>query len=249
MSRTKELNFFLDEYNWRKGERWYRRSFEGNARIFGESSPLYSNCIQYKEVPVRMQALIPDAKIIYLVRDPIERILSHYIHTCFLGMEKRSIQDALKCRDDSNPYIASSKYHMQLKQYLEYFPLSSILLLATEDLFQQRRDSLRQVFRFLGIEESFTSSRFEVLKNTVEDINHKSHLARFLKKMTDRNVIKLIPESWRNAGTKLIFSTFTQRILKPELGEQLKNELSQVFKQDMQQLREMTGLQFSDWSI
>jgi len=81
MSEEKELDFFIHKNNWHKGIEWYKTNFTGNASVYGESSPNYTKYPFFNGVPERMHAVVPDAKLIYVVRDPIERIISHYIHT------------------------------------------------------------------------------------------------------------------------------------------------------------------------
>lgn len=80
MSREKELNFFIKERNWYKGIEWYKSNFTTKAMIYGESSPNYTNYPFFMGVPERMCSVVPEAKLIYIVRDPIDRVISHYVH-------------------------------------------------------------------------------------------------------------------------------------------------------------------------
>ena len=78
MSKPKELNFFVEELNWDLGLDWYRGRFDDRFAVRGESSPHYTNLPYFEGVPERIHEHIPDAKLIYMVRDPISRILSHW---------------------------------------------------------------------------------------------------------------------------------------------------------------------------
>ncbi len=80
MSWNKERNFFIAEHNWPRGVRWYERHFKRGFAFCGESSPAYTHHPHFRGVAARMHDLLPTARLIYLVRDPIERILSHYLH-------------------------------------------------------------------------------------------------------------------------------------------------------------------------
>ena len=133
MSKEKELRFFVEEKNWHKGTEWYQSNFTGRTKIRGESSPVYTQYPHYAGVPKRMCSLIPEAKLIYIVRDPIERITSHYTMSYLNGKETRSMSDALA--DSNNRYINDSKYYMQLEQYLQYYPTSQILIVTLEELY------------------------------------------------------------------------------------------------------------------
>ncbi|MBW1859792.1 MAG: sulfotransferase domain-containing protein, partial [Deltaproteobacteria bacterium] len=95
MSREKELYFFVKECNWYKGVDWYKSHFSGQSRIYGECTPIYTAYPVYRGVAERMHGVVPGAKLIYVVRDPIDRLVSHYVHACEMGREDRGIEGAL----------------------------------------------------------------------------------------------------------------------------------------------------------
>ena len=95
MAKSKELDFFVTELSWRKGRGWYEKQFRNGSRVRGESSPSYTAYPVHEGVAERMAALVPDAKLVYLVRDPIERTLSGYHHQRALALENRPLADAL----------------------------------------------------------------------------------------------------------------------------------------------------------
>src|SRR6476660_6254958 len=112
MSRPKELNFFVSELNWPLGRDWYAGHFDPSARIRGESSPHYTNRPSFNEVPGRMRELLgSDVRPVYVVRDPIDRMLSHYLHSVGGGYEDRSLADALS--DPESSYVARSRSFFQ----------------------------------------------------------------------------------------------------------------------------------------
>ena len=81
MSRPKELNFFVAELNWPLGRDWYAAHFDPKAPVRGESSPHYTNSPAFAGVADRMRDILGEAvRLIYVVRDPIDRMLSHYLH-------------------------------------------------------------------------------------------------------------------------------------------------------------------------
>lgn len=128
MCREKELNFFIsqrDWSNWERGIEWYEKKFVGKAKIYGESSPNYTNYSRYDQVPRRMHSIIPDAKLVYILRDPIKRIISNYMHRYSDGTEDRSISKAFK-KLEASGYTRRSLYYFQLEQYLEYYPKSKL---------------------------------------------------------------------------------------------------------------------------
>jgi hypothetical protein len=247
MSQPKELNFFLLEKNWDKGEIWYRSHFKKQAMIRGESSPMYSNAFQFSDVPERMNRLIPDARLIYLVRDPIQRIISHYIHSTALGKTSESIEECLKSPD--NNYVQYSQYYIQLKHYLKYYSLSQICIITSEDLYNSRYETLQKVFRFLEVEPFYYSKQFTTLKNTYADISPKSVFARYFNRLTNHNIRFIIPETIRSLIRKMIFSRFKDRVSKPILSNKLKIQLVSWLKEDINQFRALTNQKFERWCL
>ena len=194
MSRQKELNFFSFDRHWPRGEDWYGRHFSSTAAIRGESSPSYSKFPKVPHVPERIKTLIPSACFIYLVRDPVARIVSHYMHLRDGGKENRSLNEALS-QFEGNQYIDCSRYHMQLQQYLDHFPQSQILVVSAEEMKANRHETLREVFRFLDVDESFRSPRHDaiyhasksrgVFRRTVE----RSPFARNIRPYVPRSIV------------------------------------------------------------
>ena len=79
MSRVKEINFFNEETRWAYGTEWYARHFEP-GEVRGESSPAYAFLPESEGTAERMHEVVPNARLIYIVRDPVERIRSNYLH-------------------------------------------------------------------------------------------------------------------------------------------------------------------------
>lgn len=153
MSQIKELDFFVTEGNWGRGLEWYRRQFHGAGacRARGEASTLYTKWPEYDGVPERIAGLLPDVRMVYVVRDPIVRLRSHYQHRVMTGAETAPPEVALL----ENPsYLACSKYAMQLERYLDHFPREQIHIVTSEALRNDRRAAVRGVYDFLGVDSS-----------------------------------------------------------------------------------------------
>ncbi|MEA3469299.1 MAG: sulfotransferase, partial [Thermodesulfobacteriota bacterium] len=88
MSEVKEINYFSNNRYWEKGINWYESHFKtATEKIRGEASTSYTNYPLIKDVPKRLFHYLPDAKFIYILRDPIDRFLSHYLHRIRRGVE------------------------------------------------------------------------------------------------------------------------------------------------------------------
>lgn len=248
MSPEKELNFFVLERNWRKGIKWYKSNFTGKARVYGESSPNYTMYPFFDGVPERIYSVAPDARLIYIFRDPIERIISHYMHFYCSGTEDRKISEAVTDHR-SNPYICRSKYYMQLEQYLRYFPRSHILIITAEELYYNRVKTLQKVFNFLGVDDSFYSHRFSFIWHRSDYKRRRARSDVRLERLGIMNMIKLLPFEMRGVVEKLLYLPFSHKVKRPALNERVRQELMEFLKDDTDRLREYTGCDFKGWCV
>ena len=149
-----EPHFFVAEQNWPRGRGWYESLFDGadRAAAIGECSPGYTWAHVYRGVPERIAQLIPEARLIYLVRDPIARMQSMYMHQVSAGRERRRADAALL--DDR--YLWPSRYGFQLGAYLDHFDRSQILVIASEVLRARPREALTAVFDHLAVDPAAT---------------------------------------------------------------------------------------------
>jgi hypothetical protein len=148
----KEVHYF--DLNFGRGESWYRANFgrEGQAGVNIDSSPYY---LFHPLVPQRAHALVPDAKLVVLLRDPVRRAYSHYWHQRNKGRESLSFEDAIAAepdridrahellasgeieRSDAHQYfsyLARGRYAEQFERWLQFYPREQLLVLRFEDL-------------------------------------------------------------------------------------------------------------------
>lgn len=158
MASAKELNFFFGpatdpgegaSSTWHRGLEWYARQFDGRAAVRGESSPGYTSP-DHPEVAGRMVGAIPGVRLVYLVRDPIDRAVSQYRHHRADGTETRPVAEALL--DPASQYIARGRYCDRLAPFLEHFSREQIMIMDQADLLHDPQLSLKLVYRFLGVE-------------------------------------------------------------------------------------------------
>ena len=164
----KEVSYFDRHYA--RGERWYRGHFplRSRERTVGEASPGY---LFHPLAPGRVRETVPDARLIVLVRDPVDRALSHYHHEVALGREPLSFEAALDAeaerthgeaeRMEREPgyfshawwdytYVARGRYAEQLERWFAVFPREQLLVLASEELAADTEAAYRRVLAFLG---------------------------------------------------------------------------------------------------
>jgi len=159
MSSPKELNFFIEDWNWPKGVDWYGGRFDARLAVRGESSPHYTAHPHWTGVPQRMAQTIPDARLIYLVRDPLARIASHYTN---LWMGRREQQPLSAVLAPTSRYVIRSRYMYQLEQFLAVYPRDRILAIEHRDLLTRRHETLERVYRFVGADATFRAPHQDV---------------------------------------------------------------------------------------
>jgi hypothetical protein len=228
MSWEKELHFFVEERNWHRGIQWYQSNFRGHFNIHGEASPSYTNYPQYQDVAQRMHNTVPRAKLIYMVRDPVERIASMYINRVAEGKECRDITDVLSVLDD-NIYIDTTRYFMQIEQYLRFFPDSSILVVSLEDLSQRRILTLQQIFGFLEVQDTFQSSAFFRVKHPSFRKRRKNQIGMLIKRLYESSVARTFPLDVRTNIGQFFAIPFSTRIERPVLGLSLRKKSLNTF--------------------
>ncbi|MBA3473382.1 MAG: sulfotransferase domain-containing protein [Rubrobacter sp.] len=144
----KEPHYF--DYNFEKGIEWYRSQFppskwrNGRRTITGEATPYLS----HTPVPERMTEVVPQARLIVLLRNPVDRSYSYYHREIRHVRETRTFEEAVKA---SPEYLTGSIYVDQLLRWSEFFDEEQMLVLKSEDFFEREFDVLKLVLDFLGL--------------------------------------------------------------------------------------------------
>jgi hypothetical protein len=160
---VKETHFFNDGHGaWHQGYAHYLRTFfsgSGNFRMSGEIDPEY---FFFPETAGRIAAHVPDAKLIFMFREPVSRAYSHYWMIVRRGLEKLEFAAALEQEAErmgqgvyamsDYSYVSRGYYHRQLQPYLASFPRENMLFLLSEDMHKKPEETLEKVYLFLGVE-------------------------------------------------------------------------------------------------
>jgi hypothetical protein len=250
MSKPKELNFFAEELNWDLGLDWYASRFDNRFKVRGESSPHYTNLPRFTGVPERIHQNCPDARLLYMVRDPIKRILSHWVHATGAGYETREMVPTLSQPDSS--YIQRSMYWMQLQPYLDLFEREQIEIITQEELQSEREETMRKAFSFAGVDESFTSEQFdrEWEKSSAKQGDKYQLMEKLIKlpgfRSFDRNFDRL-PERMRWIVEKVVHDPDKPPAPKPKLPDDLFETVRGRYSADVAGLQKFAGREFAGW--
>ncbi|MDQ3729747.1 MAG: sulfotransferase [Actinomycetota bacterium] len=245
MSRPKELNFFVSELNWELGAGWYRGHFPAECAIRGETSPHYTNRPRFEGVAERMREMLgDDARFVYMVRHPIDRLLSHYLHNVSGGYETRSLEEAAS--DFGSAYVQRSRYAFQLEPYLEAFGPDRVLVVTREELGRDRDATVRRTFEFCGVEAGFTSPEFDREWETGSGKGAGGYrlMDRAVRmpglRTLDRNFDRL-PERMRWLVERFVHDPESGEAAKPELAPELRERLAAIFRPDSERLEALLG--------
>jgi Sulfotransferase domain len=149
MSELKEPNFFSNDEQYAQGMDWYLSLFQGapDQALCGESSTHYTKLPTYPNTIKRIEKHLPQVKLIYIMRHPIDRLVSQYVHEWSQGRVSTDIDRAL----DSYPQLIEySRYSRQLQPYFETFGADRILPVFFERLFTDSQSELERICQFLG---------------------------------------------------------------------------------------------------
>jgi hypothetical protein len=193
-----------------------------------------------------MHDLIPSARILYLVRDPIERIVSHYMHNRVQGRETRAIDKVLSGDLEENHYVYCSRYNFQLEQYRNYYSEDQILVIPSKQLYEHRQSTVKEVLRFLGVDSpsdppeldrEYGQTEGKTVRTPLGEVFSGTAIVQFGK--------KLIP-----TGLEDPFRALLKRpAQKPTVSGDLRKRLEDALREDANRLRSKTGLALEHWSV
>lgn len=151
ISRPKEPKFFGRRYD--KGWAWYGRLFKSGRqhRLRGEGSTMYASSLSsFAHTPALMHRYLPELKLVYVVRDPLDRIVSQWRHR--KGRQRRTpdFSALMSSRHLRKLVVGCSLYHQQLQRFRAFYPDTQIHCLTFEELIAQPRQTLTQLLTFLG---------------------------------------------------------------------------------------------------
>lgn len=232
MCTPKEPCYFSDNVCFSKGPEWYASLFEagGPGDLCGESSTHYSKLPTYPGTAERMYQALPDAKIIYVMRDPIDRIISHFIHE----WTERTVDGSIDAVVRAVPrFIQYSQYAYQLHPYLELFGADRVLPVFYERLKVMPQEELQRITQFIGLRDRpmwhHDSTRHNVSAERLRKSPWRDALIDFPPAAWIRR--NLVPKAFRD----WVKSAWQMRN-RPQLSESTRNWLASQLDSDLNSL-------------
>jgi hypothetical protein len=257
MSEVKEPMFFLDRREQTRPSDpkgyWndvalYLDLFAqaGDAKLVGESSTGYTKLPQLTGVPKRIHEFDPKARLIYIMRDPVERTISHYWWRVWKEGETRDFVTAIR---EDPLYCAFSDYTMQLVPYLETFGPGQVTTTTLEELNSDPQRVLRDLFAWLGVDSSFVPPNLSEQMNTTprELVQpRRSGWLQYLRNSRLWNAIgPLTPPFVRSFG-RLLAERRVNKAAAPR--KEVVTFLRPIQREQTRRLSRMLGRDFPEWT-
>lgn len=231
----------------------YQTLFQGVSSqkiALGEASPAY---MYFPRAHERIHYYIPDVKLIAILRHPTDRAYSSFLHRAQHGLDYLTDVNQILKKEDYNirdvwwgfrHNVRIGFYYDQLKRYFDKFDKNQIKVYLYEDLETNGVGLLQDIFQFLGVDETF-----------VPDVSTK-HLVSAIPKnkvwhqiLTKPNPIKavfkaILPE---DLGKRIAKNLRKQNLGKPQLAPEVRQELNQLYREDILKLQDLLGRDLSKW--
>jgi hypothetical protein len=156
MSTPKEPDFFAVDTQYAQGIDWYSSLFNEAKpeQVCGEASTTYSRSQQYPQAAERIAQALPKVKMIYIMRHPVDRAYSFYVHKQKEGWrhQKKSFETFEQTIEHQSEFLDSSYYLEQITKFLQFFSRESFLFLLMEDLIQQPAKTVKTTLDFINVD-------------------------------------------------------------------------------------------------
>ena len=203
LCEPKEPEFFARDDKYSKGLSWYSNLFSNakHGQICCEASTFYSLSPLFPDAAKRMHSVLPSAKLVYIMRDPVKRAYSYYVQLMKnyqnsykstnvpISFEDFLFQKNNYIGENNCPYLASFDDHLifgpelltaggmyldQINEYLKYYDSSSMYFMIFEEFIANPLEELRKLYLFLGISSEFISENFSEVRENISGDHFKS---------------------------------------------------------------------------
>lgn len=259
MSSIKEPNYFsYDEtikqnlYHKEKGVGTLEEYLElfasanGRHKAVGEASVSY---LFYPSVAAKIKEMVPDAKIIMSLRNPVDRAFSHYYMEHKLGYVNVPLEDIVNKKSKHKyahlwyqQYVELGLYYEQVKRYLDIFGKDNVRIFIYDELSENMEGMILNVFDYLGIDRSYIPE-LEGKYNTYSTPRNTFFHAIYAQKNLRSLARKIIPDD----KVELIKNLFLTRRKKPDKHDETVDLMHEIYKPDIIQLEKLLNKDLSRW--
>ncbi|MDY6952652.1 MAG: sulfotransferase [Thermodesulfobacteriota bacterium] len=235
MPGIKEPTFFSEngEGKWARGLEWYENLFKGwyGERAVGEASTSYTKAPVYEDAPEKIHEVIPDVRLVYILRDPISQIVSHYRHMVYFYGLTTSLDDAMM---HSDFLVKVACYAYQLKNYLRYFPKENTLVVQFEKHIKEPIDGCKEILRFLQVDDAVSLP--------LEKADNSSRGWRIERWPRVQKRLK----GWQRLPV-FLRRIVTKPVPRPSMSRTVYDKVISVIGPDLEELKKLVELDYGLW--
>lgn len=243
LSDPKEPEFFTEHFS--KGWGWYDSLFKvtRETELLGDGSTGYAKAQIHPDVSATIASYYPSARIIYIVRDPFDRIRSQWSHKVRMNTEHKSLEKAVR---SSATYLDTSRYWYQISKYRDHFPDKQILVLFTSDLYADQENMLDTCFKFLGIPPHAGEIEQEENHNVAPpSMTMESTLVHRFKNLPGKSLVtSLVPVNLKRAIKNALRKPIE---VKPDWPDGLLPWLHEELREDAEAFLKYAGKPADHW--
>jgi len=253
MASIKEPCYFSLDEQYAKGPDWYASLFEGARpeQKCGEASTSYTRWPKLPHVPVRIRQANPEARLIYIMRDPVKRAESLYAYRM-----RRSATMSFEEHLEQNPalYLDAGRYADQIDHYLKVFNREYMLFLLLEDLQRDPCEVLNKVQEFLDLPVRDLTADGDAPSNVGMERRVRWRTTRRLRRVPGAStLLDATPASWRRAALRAFCKTPIGRRIESvsipaSMTEATRRQLAEHFADSNRRLAQMLGRDLSHWT-
>jgi hypothetical protein len=248
MSPGKELHFFDHDECWSLGPAWYAEQFAGaeGHPVVGEATPGYTRFPHRAYSAERAAATVPDARLIYLVREPIERMRSHYRHELRHGREQRDFAEAVL----ANPlYLEASRYALQLGRWAAHYPRESFLVVESDRMRNDQAPTLELIYRFVDVDPTVRLAPV-ALNESARALRSSPRSQRLNKRRSVRCLVGVTPARVRRTVKARIRAREHAQALAASVTPELRSRLEEELRPDVAELASSwMPADFTGWGL
>jgi hypothetical protein len=253
MSQEKEPGYFVEELGLHKGEEWYLSRWaelDRQHRYRGESSTHYTKLPVFQGVPERLFRFNPQARLIYIMRNPFDRVVSHYWHALRDAYHGGELRPLLKAVTDDPGYLAFSDYAMQLEPYFERFGRVAILTLTFEALIEDRQREVDRIYRWLELPShpigEKSGKAHNQKPNDMTAVAGAGILNRIQFSNTWDRISPHVPAWMKNLAKKQAYRPVAEQEVERDIPR-LREAIADLQGRQIDRLTRLLGRDFPEW--
>ncbi len=226
---------------------WYSQQFfsgyEGQQAI-GEATTSY---IRAQGAPQRIAEALPDVKLIFLLRNPIDRAYSHYWHERRKGKIVFEFQEIFENYDLFEAWVTTGFYYTHLARFYDYFPQERVLVLLQDDVKKQPDQLIHRTLTFLGVD---TNANLGDL-NTQVNVTRTKKIRSFpYQHLVPKGMIKRTPRKIRKFARKRLEPMMHARMdrdFEQGMGDDTRKRLAEIYAPETQKLADLLNVNLDHW--